>query len=201
MSNFPSDFVISSKFSLHLHEHILNHDMKKSILLILCASLFVFTGCDFFRTLAGRSTSEQIEMIKAELLRVGKADEVCEDSLCCCSDTLVCEYEVVSDSVEFTESDQYAGSELNSAELGGLFATKLEAKYYVVIGAFKLRSNAERLLVKAREAGYEPALISFNNGLLAVGVCPCDNIADAKIQLNRVKQESFCPKDVWLMLN
>jgi hypothetical protein len=64
-----------------------------------------------------------------------------------------------------------------------------------------MRSNAEALLKKTQKLGYQPMLISFNNGLIAVGLCPTNNIVDAKNALKRVKEESFCPKDVWLLLN
>ena len=64
-----------------------------------------------------------------------------------------------------------------------------------------MRANAEQLLLKAMNAGYEPALISFNTGLIAVGLCPCNNVVDAKDALKKVKVEKFCPKDVWILLN
>ena len=55
--------------------------------------------------------------------------------------------------------------------------------------------------MKAKEAGYEPALISFNTGLIAVGLCPCNNVVEAKNSLKKVKAEKFCPKDVWILVN
>ena len=64
-----------------------------------------------------------------------------------------------------------------------------------------VRSNAEALLLKAKGAGYVPALISFNNGMVAVGLCPCSNIVQAKEALKSVKDEPFCPKDVWILIN
>ena len=41
--------------------------MRKTILLLIAASLFVVTGCDFFRSLAGRPTSEDIQAKKIEI--------------------------------------------------------------------------------------------------------------------------------------
>ena len=109
---------------------------------------------------------------------------------------------MVQDSLAALDSiAQYGGTILNPAKLGGLFATRLEARYYVIIGAFRVRANAENLLRKAKDAGYEPALISFNTGLIAVGLCPCNNIVEAKDALKAVRTEKFCPKDVWVLLN
>lgn len=155
-------------------------------------SLFAVTGCDFFRQLAGRPTSEEIEMKRLEIIRAEQAR----------LDSIRREQKIAADSLAALDSiAQYGGTILNPAKLGGLFATRLEARYYVIIGAFRMRSNAEQLLLKAKNAGYEPALISFNTGLIAVGLCPCSNVVEAKDALKRVKVEKFCPKDVWILLN
>lgn len=170
--------------------------MRKSILLLIVASVFAVTGCDFFRSLAGRPTSEDIQAKKIEIQLAEQA------MLQARLDSLKREQQIVQDSLAALDSiAQYGGTILNPAKLGGLFATKLEARYYVIIGAFGVRSNAEKLLLRAQNAGYEPALISFNNGLIAVGLCPCNNIVNAKDALKKVKGETFCPKDVWLLLN
>lgn len=170
--------------------------MKRFSILLIIMSLFTVAGCDFFRTLAGRPTSEEIEMKKVELLRAEQA--VLQARL----DSIRLEQQMVQDSIAALDSiKQYGGTILNPAKLGGLFATKLEARYYVIVGAFKRRSNAEALLCKAADAGYVPALISFNNGIIAVGLCPCNNVVSAKEALLSVKKESFCPSDVWILLN
>ena len=159
-------------------------------------SLFMVTGCDFFRTLAGRPTSEEIEQMKVEILRAEQA--VLQARL----DSIRREQQIVQDSIAALDSiKQCGGTILNPAKLGGLFATKLEARYYVIVGAFKYRSNAEALLKKAQKSGYKPALISFRNGRMAVGLCPSNNIKEAFEGLKRVKQESFCPSDVWVLRN
>ena len=166
--------------------------MKKSVLLLMTASLFVLTSCDFLRSLAGRPTS-------AELNATEEVDTLVQSVE---ADTLVAAETVpVSECCDQESIQQNEGTVLNPAELGSLYATKLEAKYYVIVGAFNLRSNAEALLKKAQNNGYQATLISFNNGLLAVGLCPSSNIADAKEALKQVKAESFCPGDVWLLLN
>ena len=170
--------------------------MKRIILLMMLASLFTLTGCDFFRTLAGRPTSEDINAIKIQRQLAQQAIEQAR------LDSLRHEQEIVKDSLSAVDSiKQYGGSILNPSRLGGLFATKLEYRYHVIIGAFCVRSNAEALLVKTQKLGYKPLLINFNNGLTAVGLCPTNNIVDAKNALKKVRSESFCPKDVWLLLN
>ena len=163
---------------------------------MMLASLFAVTGCDFFRTLAGRPTSADIHEKKIQMQIAQQAIEQAR------LDSIRREQKIALDSLNALDSiKQYGGTILNPSKLGGLFATKLEARYHVIIGAFSLRSNAEALLVKTSKLGYQPLLISFNNGLIAVGLCPTNNIVDAKEALKKVKAESFCPKDVWLLLN
>lgn len=170
--------------------------MKKIMIVLMGLSLFAVTGCDFFRQLAGRPTSADIEAKRLEILIAEQ--QAAQARL----DSLMKQQQIAKDSLAALDSiAQYGGTILNPAKLGGLFATRLEARYYVIVGAFRVRANAENLLLKAKNAGYEPALISFNTGLIAVGLCPCSNIVDAKDALKKVKTEKFCPKDVWVLLN
>lgn len=170
--------------------------MKKILVLLFGVSLFTLTGCDFFRGLAGRPTSEDIERKRLEIIRAEQAAEQAR------LDSIRREQQIALDSLAALDSiRQYGGTILNPARLGGLFATKLEARYYVIIGAFMVRSNAEALLKKAKAEGYEPAIINFNNGMNAVGLCPCNNIVEAKEALKIVKKEKFAPSDVWILLN
>ena len=178
-------------------------DMNRMTMLIVALSVFVFTGCDFFRTLAGRPTSKDIENIQVRTLLAERAELLSENLVLekrC--DSLLKAYRTVTDSLNALDSiSQYGGSVLNPTTLGGLFSTRLEARYYIIVGAFKYRTNAELLLKNAVEKGYRPALISFRNGKMAVGVCPTNNIKDAFIALKKVRQEPFCPADVWVLLN
>ena len=170
--------------------------MKKIMIVLMGLSLFAVTGCDFFRQLAGRPTSADIEAKRLEILIAEQ--QAAQARL----DSLMKQQQIAQDSLAALDSiAQYGGTILNPAKLGGLFATRLEARYYVIVGAFRVRANAENLLLKAKTAGYEPALISFNTGLIAVGLCPCSNVVDAKDALKKVKTEKFCPKDVWVLLN
>lgn len=160
------------------------------------AALTCLSGCDFFRSLAGRPTSEEIESKRVELLIAQKAMEQAR------LDSLRQVQKAVQDSIAALDSiKQQGGSILNPSKLGGLFATKLESRYCIIIGSFRNRSNAEALLTKASGTAYSPALISFRNGMIAVGVCPVNTLPDALKALKTVKQETFCPKDVWILVN
>ena len=172
--------------------------MKKSCILMMLVLLPVMTGCDFMRKLAGRPTGEEVENMRIELLRAEEAAlQARLDSL------RKVEERMLQDSLNALDSiRQLGGSILNPASLGGLFATKLESRYYIILGSFRSRANAEALFNVTKAAGYRPALISFGKGgLIAVGVCPVNRLSDALTNLSEVKKESFCPKDVWILVN
>ena len=170
--------------------------MKQSLIILMAASMLMLTGCDFFRKLAGRPTSEDIQAKRLELLRAQEAVEQAR------LDSLRREKQVVLDSIAALDSiKQQGGTILNPAKLGGLFATRLEARYYIIVGCFRQRTNAEILLNKVSEVGYQPALISFRNGMIAVGLCPVNTLPDALTSLKTVKEEPFCPSDVWILVN
>ena len=171
--------------------------MKKFafIPLALCVLLAV-TGCDFMRKLGGRPTSEEIEKARVEKLLAQEA------ALKASLDSLKAEKQSVQDSIDALELFvQQGGTVLNPSKLGGLYTTKLQYKYYVIIGAFRTRSNAEALFNKAESAGYKPVLISFRNGLLAVGLSPADECSNAMEMIKSIRQEPFCPADVWILVN
>ena len=172
--------------------------MKKSCIFILIVAMLSLSGCDFMRKLSGRPTSEDVEMKRLEILRAEEAAlQARLDSL------RNVEQKMIQDSLNALDSiRQIGGSILNPASLGGLFATKLEARYYIILGSFRSRANAESLFNVAKSAGYKPALISFGKGgLIAVGVSPVNRLPDAYTALSDVRKEKFCPKDVWILVN
>ena len=86
--------------------------------------------------------------------------------------------------------------------MGGLYTTKLASRYYIVVGAFRTRSYAERKLTKCNEAGYTNAtIISFRNGLLAVAVCPSDSLNETLKKLRELLGNGICPQDGWILVN
>lgn len=171
--------------------------MKIFRIAFILSVMMLLSSCDFFRSLAGRPTSEELELKKQEMLRAETA------ALAARLDSLKnVEQKMLQDSLNALDSiRQIGGSVLNPAKYGGLFATRLEARYYVIIGAFRTRSNAENLLRDAKEKGYSPALISFQSGMIAVGLSPVNKLTDALAELKKIKTEPFCPKDAWILVN
>lgn len=175
--------------------------MKKTYVLLAFAALFMLTGCDFLRKMAGRPTSDVIEARRLEIIKQEKEAEIAREQARL--DSIIRLQQEVRDSIAALDSiRQQGGTVLNPTNLGGLFSTKLEARYYVVVGAFRSRANAEGLLKRIKAEGeFSPALINFRNGMIAVGVCPQNRIQDASASMKEVKTKSFCPADVWILVN
>ena len=152
------------------------------------------SSCDLVRKLTGRPTSVEIERLRVQRLLAEK--DSLEKSAKVAQDTIA----VLTEKVEELQS-QANGTVLSPAKMGGLFTTKLDYRYYVVVGAFRQRSFAEKLLTRCTDAGYTATLISFRNGFNAVGLSQTDDLNDALRSKKRIEGESFCPPDVWIMVN
>lgn len=174
--------------------------MKKTLILAI-ATLTLVTSCDFVRTLAGRPTSAQLEQIRLQKMAAEEArHQAVLDSMAqaekAMAEALAAREQELLDSLT-----QAKGTVLNPSKLGGLFTTKLESKYCIVVGAFRNRSNAERKLTQCNEAGYTATIVSFRNGLLAVAVCPSDNLEETLKTLKQLRGTEVCPQDGWILMN
>ncbi|MBO8485312.1 MAG: hypothetical protein IAB78_02690 [Bacteroidetes bacterium] len=169
---------------------------KKAILLLLLLGTLCFCGCDMFRRLAGRPTAEELAVMRIEMLAEKEAAQQAR------IDSLRRVEKALADSLAILDSlQQMHGTILNPSEMGGLFTTRLEARYYIVVGSFMHRGNAESLLCRVSDAGYSPVLINFRNGFNAVGVEPSGSLRQVMASLRKVKAEPFCPPDVWILVN
>ncbi len=170
--------------------------MKKVLLVLLAFSLLTLNGCDMFRRLAGRPTGKELEQMKIEMLMRQEAEHQAR------IDSLKRVEKALADSIAVLDSiRQLHGTILNPSEIGGLFTTKLDFRYYIVVGAFKSRNNAESLFTTVEKDGYSPVLISFRNGFNAVGIAPANDLHHVFRSLKEVKTEKFCPDDVWILVN
>ena len=177
--------------------------MKRSVILLLACAALLLGGCDFVRTLAGRPTSDDLEVKRSNIER---AENVARyqariDSLervrVRLADSLAALDAHLLDSLSQTK-----GTILNPTKMGGLYTTKLASSSYIVVGAFRTRSYAERKLNKCNEAGYRDAtIISFRNGLLAVAVCASDSLNETLKKLRELRGNGICPPDGWILVN
>lgn len=174
--------------------------MKRSLIIAL-ALVTLVSSCDFVRTLAGRPTSEQLEQIRQQKMAAEEARH--QATL----DSMERVKQHMADSLEALEKylldslTQAKGTVLNPSKMGGLYTTKLEAKYCIVVGAFRNRYYAERKLKECNAADYAATIISFRNGLLAVAVCPSNSLAETLATLKQLRGKGICPPDSWILIN
>ena len=177
--------------------------MKRSVILLLSIATLLLGGCDFVRTLAGRPTSDDLEVKRSNIERArdvaryqARIDSL-EQVRARLADSLAALDAHLLDSLSQTK-----GTILNPTKMGGLYTTKLASRYYIVVGAFRTRSYAERKLTKCNEAGYTDAtIISFRNGLLAVAVCPSNSLSETVTKLRELRGNGICPEDGWILAN
>ena len=175
--------------------------MKRSIILLLALCAALFQGCDFVRTLAGRPTAAKVEQLRQEQIRQEEARHQAR------MDSMQRVQQAMADSLAALEAhlldslSQARGTIVNPSKLGGLFTTKLDAKYCIIVGAFRNRSYAERKLDACNKAGYTASIVSFRNGLLAVSVCPSNSLDQTVKTLKQLRGKGICPQDGWILVN
>ena len=164
--------------------------MKRSVILSLAIAALVLSGCDFLRALAGRPTSEELAVKQSNIERAKD----------------VARYQARIDSLERVRvrlADSLAA--LDAHLLDSLSQTKgtilNPTNYYIVVGAFRTRSYAERKLTECNKAGYTATIISFRNGLLAVAICPSNSLNESLKVLREVRGNGICPQDGWILVN
>lgn len=156
-------------------------------------------GCDFFRSLAGRPTSSDIEAMRVELVRREAAEAARLDSL----ERVRFEAAEAARIAAATDSlNAMKGYLRTPSRFSGFSsATVAASKYYIVLGSFLDRANAENYCKRLESEGYPAEALGFRNGFTAVGACPTDDPSEVLASLRRLRAESFCPKDVWILLN
>lgn len=176
---------------------LFSNDMKKSVILLILMSALTVSGCDFFRVLAGRPTSKDIDAKRVQIMRAEEAAlQARLDSI------RRVEEKVVSDSLTALDSLAAQGVVISDASrLGGLVEESHGPRYRIVLGVFRERDNARKLASQAEAKGFSAQLLDCRRGMIAVGVCPSDKIARTFEDLNRLRSESFCPKDSWILLD
>lgn len=170
--------------------------MKKSLFpVVLAVTVVLLGGCDFLRGLTGRPTSADIAAKKA-VIELDKARHQAR------LDSLAAASKQASDSLALLDSIRLAGKQMRGSErLGGLGSSRLESRYYIVIGVFSNKDNASRLAGRALKAGITPVSIPCTNGCTAIAILPTDNIKDLYSAILSCDKYDFCPKDTWILVN
>ena len=166
--------------------------MRRSLTIVsvLLSAALLVTGCDFFRVLAGRPTSKEIEAKRVEILRASvrnnHAAKKDKDA-------------ATTQQGDGPSTGSGTGDVTGSGPSTGSGTGKEKKRFYVIMGAFSSRENAERYAEKIKEYGYEPEFFGFTEGRTAVGIGGTDDPEEAKSFMNKLKGQDFCPGGVWIL--
>jgi hypothetical protein len=168
------------------------------IILLLALAAFMATGCDFFRRVAGRPTSSEIEA-KAEAIEARRIEKE-KARQKAIRDSIAAVRKHEADSVAAMDTLKMKGYKMMAtANFGGLAVADLPSRYYIIVGSFTNMDNALRCSQKYSERGYEAEVIALKNGYNVVGVCKTDDLVQLYQSLKELKRQAFCPPQVWIL--
>ena len=94
----------------------------------------------------------------------------------------------------------YEASRLGGIQKDELTDTTSGTRYRVILGSFKDRGNAEKLMAKVNESGdFWAHTLILRSGMIAVAACPSDGIQNAVSGLKELKAHDVCPADAWIL--
>ncbi|MBQ6254831.1 MAG: SPOR domain-containing protein [Bacteroidales bacterium] len=149
------------------------------IALLSLSVAMLATGCDFFRSLAGRPTSKDIASMKAEIQR-RQADSL-------------------ERAAALKQAQEPVGTEVAEEPAPASDAKPGKRRFYVIMGAFSNKDNADKCAARLKDLGYEPEFFGFTEGRTAVGIGGTDDESEAKAFMTEVKRQDFCPEGVWIL--
>ena len=188
----------------------------------MAVSVCLLGGCDFFRVLAGRPTSREIEAKRRTILALDTlAQQVPDEAVLNLQESQPApaltepqtppktEPSAAGQKAPAVTPPKAPATSANTANTGvaTIHTRSLdqfsepspEYRYYVMIGTFGSRENAVRQASRAEQAGYRAVLLPFRTGVTAVGVCPTNDLEAANATFDILRTESFFPKDAWIL--
>lgn len=170
--------------------------MRATVITALLMSAVLLCGCDPLRKLAGRPTGADIAAKRAELaaarIQAGNDAVPAADS---CSASGGEKEELSAD------DETFDGKTMTLARVGGLAGEELEGRLHIIVGSFSEAANARKMCDRVRSAGYDSRVIPFRNGLNAVSAGHADRYSELNPLMARLREEAFCPDDVWVLIN
>lgn len=170
---------------------------KIALIAVIAASTLLLSGCDFFRSLAGRPTSADIEVKRQALeMAAAEAESARKDSAAAAMlvQKTVEDSLAVMSKIEGTTKLSRATRRFDAAT-----SAMIDHRYYVVVGAFGDPDNAVKCAARLEKAGFNAVRMKYLGGFTAVAVNPTDRIVEAYETLSRVTELDFVPKDSWIL--
>ena len=166
---------IISYICVHYNNMKLSVNMSLSKSLVCCMiALFMFSGCDWVKKQLGMATSEDIAKLKIEMEQKQLREKQ------------------IRDSIEAARLDSLAQAQKE------IPYARLDKQYYVIMGSFKLISNADIIKAELEKIGYSPVRIALKNGFDMVALAGFDAYSEAKKEITKIEDNDLCPYDVWI---
>lgn len=179
--------------------------MKKLIqtVLILIPVALAATGCDFFRKLAGRPTSDQIAAM-AEAIRLEESARIADSLRKALAEPQ--EDSAATTPAPSTPAAQAASTPTASSPVTAATTPAAAApapagdlkRFYVVMASFGNSANANKYASILEAKGY-PATILKRGSYQVVAVCGTDDEAAIKQSFDEIRRQDFCPQGVWII--
>ena len=166
------------------------------IAVVLLSVAMMASGCDFFRMLAGRPTSKDIEVKREKILRSYQEGSPVNPGMTEGKPGMTEEKPGMTQEASLPAVT--GNPEPAAAEQGE--ARRIEKKrYYVIMGAFSSKDNAVKYAERIKAYGYEPEFFGFTEGRTAVGIGGTDDPEEVKAFMKELKGQDFCPEGVWIL--
>ena len=177
--------------------------MKKLTLVFASVLLLcLVSGCDFFRSLAGRPSSRDIEAKRVRLEQIAQKEAAFKDSLERARlDSIARERQAVADSLHAIDTLTHIGKLHKASSYVNIPGSRLRSRYAVVVGVFSSEANAKRLCARYEAQGFEAYVLKYRSTLCAVLVSPCNRIADALNAYRLVRSLPDSSKETWILSN
>ncbi|MDR3133084.1 MAG: hypothetical protein LBU42_03570 [Prevotellaceae bacterium] len=155
--------------------------MKKLLYIALPAAMLIsLNSCDWFNTTFLGKPS------KAELKKREQREKARQDSIAQVQLQLA------------QEAEQLALEQQQAEEETARLAAESK-RYHVVVGCFRVSSNADRMMGLLQNKGYSPKMMRFRNGYACISAVSFDNIHTAYNEMNSlVRSADFAPQDTWV---
>lgn len=192
------------------------------ILAVMALSVSLLSSCDFVRSVLGRPTSKDLARIRMEQaaqrkaaidsLNAARADE----ELAAADSAEAEDVQITQQKTKTTSKQATAKSSTTSKSSAATkpattakpsaaskSASAAKAKpvstaakrYYVILGAFREYSNADRFMETLSQKNYSPSKFQFNNGFMAVGINGTDNLDEAYQKAAELNGQEFLRGD------
>lgn len=171
---------------------------KVSAILSLAALLLAVSSCDFFRCIAGRPGSAELQQKRERIERMEARRDSVERAR---TDSVAMAEKVAADSLYAVDTLTRRGLLRKASAVKNISASQLGNRYYIVAGAFSKPHNAERLARRFTDAGIEALVFRYKSGLCGVFVAPCSRVAEALDSYRKVMQLPFASSQAWVLVN